>query len=96
MVTAVDPGLDIVALDIDDYVTKPVTRSQLTRIIDTLRVQSRYSQDGRRELQALSNKKDTLEDELSVEELEGTETYQQLEDELGKLGESLGDGFESA
>ncbi|MFP9192805.1 response regulator transcription factor [Natronosalvus vescus] len=96
MVTAVDPGLDIVALDIDDYVTKPVTRSQLTRIIDTLRVQSRYLQDGRRELQALSNKKDTLEDELTMEELEGTETYQQLEDELGKLGESLGDGFEEA
>jgi len=29
MVTAVDPGLDIVELDIDDYLTKPVTRTQL-------------------------------------------------------------------
>ncbi|MCU4751517.1 response regulator [Halobacteria archaeon AArc-curdl1] len=89
MVTAVDPGLDIVELDIDDYVTKPVSRMQLTRIIENLRVQSRYTQNGRRELEALSNKMETLEDELDLEELEETETYQQLEADLKEISDTL-------
>lgn len=94
MVTAVDPGLDIVELDIDDYVTKPVTRVQLTRIIENLRVQSRYNQDDRRELEALSNKMETLEGELALDDLEGTEEYQQLEEDLKRLSGSLVDGFD--
>ncbi|WP_408957833.1 response regulator [Natrinema sp. 74] len=89
MVTAVDPGLDIVELDVDDYVTKPVTRAQLTRIIENLRVQSRYGDDGRRELQSLSNKMETLEDGHAVEELTDTESYQQLESDLKELSDSL-------
>ncbi|SER82954.1 response regulator [Natrinema salaciae] len=89
MVTAVDPGLDIVELDIDDYVTKPVTRAQLTRIIENLRVQSRYGGDGRRELESLSNKMESLEDEHAVEELTETESYQRLESELKELSGSL-------
>ena len=92
MVTAVDPGLDIVELDIDDYVTKPVTRAQLTRIIENLRVQSRFNDDGRRELAALSNKMETLEDEHAVDDLEDTEAYQQLESDLKELSDSLVEG----
>ncbi|WP_339103371.1 response regulator [Haloterrigena salinisoli] len=93
MVTAVDPGLDIVELDIDEYVTKPVTRTQLMRIIENLRVQSRYSGDGRRELAALSNKMATLEDEHAPDELAETEAYRQLEADLKDLSETpVGDG----
>lgn len=94
MVTAVDPGLDIVELDIDDYVTKPVTRAQLTRIIENLRVQSRYGDDDRRELESLSNKMETLEDEHSVEELTETEAYQRLESELKEMSDSLVEGLD--
>lgn len=93
MVTAVDPGLDIVELDIDDYVTKPVSRAQLTRIVENLRVQSRYQTD-RRELQALSNKMETLEDELSLADLEDTDEYRRLETDLKDLSDSLVDGFD--
>ncbi|OLZ40297.1 response regulator receiver protein [Natrinema saccharevitans] len=89
MVTAVDPGLDIVELDIDDYVTKPVTRPQLTRIIDNLRVQSRYGDGDRRELESLSNKMEALEDEHDLEELTDTEAYRRLETELSEMSESL-------
>lgn len=94
MVTAVDPGLDIVELDIDDYVTKPVTRAQLTRIIENLRVQSRYSDDDRRELESLSNKMEALEEEHSIEELTDTEAYQQLESDLKDLSDSLVEGLD--
>lgn len=93
MVTAVDPGLDIVTLDIDDYVTKPVTRAQLTRIIENLRVQSRYN--GRRELHSITNKLETLEDEASIQDLEGTEEYRRLEEDLERLSDSLADGLDS-
>lgn len=87
MVTAVDPGLDIVELDVDEYVTKPVTRQQLTRIIDNLRTKSRF-EGHRRELVALSNKIETLEEEFSVEELEGTDEYEQLEEALQQRTDS--------
>ncbi|GAB3039962.1 response regulator [Natronobiforma cellulositropha] len=92
MVTAVDPGLDIVTLDIDDYVTKPVTRAQLTRIIENLRVQSRYN--GRRELHSISNKMETLEDATTIDDLENTEEYRRLEEDLKQLSDSLADGFD--
>ena len=94
MVTAVDPGLDIVELDIDEYLTKPVTRAQLTRLIENLRVQSRYNDDDRRELEALSNKMETLEDGLSIDDLEGTEEYQRLENDLTQLSDSLLEGID--
>jgi len=94
MVTAVDPGLDIVELDIDDYLTKPVTRTQLTRIIENLRVQSRYGDDNRRELESISNKMETLEDEASIEELTDTEAYRRLESDLKEMSDSLVEGLD--
>ncbi|WP_226038775.1 response regulator [Natrinema sp. DC36] len=94
MVTAVDPGLDIVELDIDDYLTKPVTRTQLTRIVENLRVQARYGDDDRRELESISNKMETLEDEASIEELTDTEAYRQLESDLKEMSDSLVEGLD--
>ncbi|QLK26924.1 response regulator [Natrinema zhouii] len=93
MVTAVDPGLDIVELDIDDYLTKPVTRTQLTRIIENLRVQSRYGDGDRRKLESISNKMETLEDEASIEELTDTEAYRRLESDLKEMSDSLVEGL---
>ena len=93
MVTSVDPGLDIVELDLDDYLTKPVTRTQLIRIIENLRVQSRYADDERRELESISNKMETLESDSPVEDIEETESYQRLEADLKKLSDSLVDGL---
>ncbi|MFC6768313.1 response regulator transcription factor [Natrinema soli] len=94
MVTAVDPGLDIVELDIDDYLTKPVTRTQLTRIIENLRVQGRYGEDDRRDLESISNKMETLEDDASIEELTDTEAYRRLESDLKEMSDSLVDGLD--
>lgn len=93
MVTAVDPGLDIVDLDIDDYVTKPVTRSQLVRIIENLRVESKYIENGRRELGAISNKMESLESDSPLENVESTEAYQELEDDLKTISDALVEAF---
>lgn len=93
MITAVDPGLDIVELDIDDYVTKPVSRSTLIRIVENLRVQSRYTDTGRRQLRSISNKMETLEAE-SPEHVRDSAAYQELESDLKKLSDSLVDEFD--
>ncbi|WP_254524693.1 HalX domain-containing protein [Natrinema caseinilyticum] len=61
----------------------------MTRIIENLRVQSRYGDDGRRELESISNKMETLEDEHSIEELTDTSAYQELESDLKVLSDSL-------
>jgi hypothetical protein len=45
--------------------------------------------DDRCELEALSNKMETLEDEHSAEELTVTEAHQQLESELEEMSDSL-------
>ncbi|WP_254863646.1 response regulator transcription factor [Halovivax gelatinilyticus] len=91
MITAVDPGLDIVELEIDDYVTKPVTRSTLIRIVENLRVQSRYTDTGRRRLTSISNKMETLEDESQITDVEETDAYRELEADMKKLSDSLVD-----
>lgn len=87
MVTAVDPGLDVVELDLDEYLTKPVSRVQLTRVIENLRAQSRLNDDGRRELSALSSDLELGGEDRSDAALEETAAYQQLEAELEALGE---------
>jgi DNA-binding response OmpR family regulator len=95
MVTAVDPGLDIIEMDIHDYLTKPVSQSQLTRLIESLRVKNRF--DGtRREHEEISNKMETLDEELDFDDLSNTDEYQQLEDRLKDIGDELAAEAEDA
>ncbi|WP_247729309.1 response regulator transcription factor [Halovivax limisalsi] len=89
MLTAVDPGFDIVSFDIDDYVTKPVSRSTLVRIVENLRVKSRYTDTDRRELASISNKLETLEDAEAVDDVEETRAYRELERDMKRLSDSL-------
>ncbi|WP_435359380.1 response regulator transcription factor [Haloarchaeobius sp. DFWS5] len=88
MVTAVDPGLDIIEMDIHDYLTKPVSRSQLTRLIESLRVKNRFDTD-RREHDEVSNKMETLEDDLDLDDLTNTDEYRELETRLKHLSDDL-------
>ncbi|MFD1646430.1 response regulator transcription factor [Haloarchaeobius litoreus] len=88
MVTAVDPGLDLLEMDVHDYLTKPVSRSQLVRLVESLRVRNRFD-DSRREHEAVSNKLATLDDELDAEDLAETGAYEQLESRLREVGDEL-------
>lgn len=88
MVTAVDPGLDLLEMDVHDYLTKPVSRSQLVRLVESLRVKNRFDDD-RREHEEVSNKLATLDDELDAEDLAETGAYQTLESRLMEVGDEL-------
>lgn len=98
MITAVDPDIDIAELRFDDYATKPIKRDELEEVVQTLLQRSKYSNDIQRVL-SLFAKKYTLEEELGQDELEASEEYQNLQQELtdaqGAADDSLRDLLEN-
>lgn len=77
MVTAVDPDFDIVEMDFDDYLVKPVTREELHDTIE--RLTSVWSFDERAQEQfSVARKLATLETEKSETELSESDEYDEL------------------
>jgi len=86
MVTAVDPDFDIVEMPFDDYLTKPVGRSDLLETVESMC--SRDSYDERvQEYFAMASKKATLESEKSPIELEASEEYREVSERVEALRE---------
>lgn len=84
MATAIEPGLDIVDLDIDEYVIKPVNRETIERIVDTLLARKTYSQKTR-VYAALATKKSLLHSHVNMSELESSEKYTELTERLATM-----------
>ncbi|WP_436910430.1 response regulator [Halosimplex marinum] len=93
MVTAVDPGVDIVDLPFDEYVVKPVGRAELVAVVDEMFRRARYDDPLRRFL-ALASKKATLEASADADDLADSEAYRRVEERLAERRESL--GFDTA
>ncbi|MFC7199685.1 response regulator [Halospeciosus flavus] len=77
MMTAVDPEWDIVEMDFDMYLTKPLDREDLIDAVEELFTWTRYARETRA-LFKLSSKIGTLEKRYSEEELQGDERYEKL------------------
>jgi len=90
MVTAVEPDVDIVEMEFDDYLVKPVSEEELLRMVENLRIRDEYD-DGVKQLFSLASKKALLEGEKDRTTLETSEEYQQLLDELTDLRTNLDD-----
>jgi len=95
MTTAVDPDLNILEMDFDDYLCKPILKDTL---VSTLEQHISTGHDGDSRLEdffGIISKLDILEEELSPAELQQSEEYQQLKrraDQLGQeLDQSMGD-----
>jgi DNA-binding response OmpR family regulator len=86
MVTAVDPDFDIVSMDFDDYLTKPVMRDDLTDAVETMRERDAYDET-LQEYYALTSKKATLEAEKTPSELQASEEYQEMVERVEELEE---------
>jgi DNA-binding response OmpR family regulator len=88
MVTAVDPGFDIVEMPFDDYLTKPVNREDLeTAVTEMLR---RDSYDGQiQEYFSLVSKKATLESEKTETQLAESDAYADIQTRLAELSEQV-------
>ena len=77
MVTAVDPGFDIIEMPFDEYVSKPVDGSELKRVVDRLLATAAY--DSRlSELYTVTRKLATLEAEKTNAELTDDDRYAEL------------------
>jgi len=93
MITAVDPGLDIIEMEFDKYLTKPISRPKLQRVIENMRVQMR--KDGAlQKHDQVSNKMEALEEELEPETLEQSDGYSELQKTLQNLGDTLTEDFD--
>jgi DNA-binding response OmpR family regulator len=94
MVTAVDPGFDIVEMEIDDYLVKPIARPQLVDTVERMLVRSSYDDRLQRKFQ-LVEKKVTLEAAKSPHELDESDEYTELVTELDALERELDSAVES-
>ena len=94
MVTAVDPGFDIVDMEIDDYLVKPVDQPQLADTVERMLVRSSYDDKLQRKFQ-LVEKKVTLEEAKAPHELDESAEYTELVHELDELERELDSAVDS-
>ncbi|MFP4625720.1 MAG: response regulator [Natronomonas sp.] len=94
MVTAVEPDFDVISMGFDDYLTKPVEREELLETIERLLNRSAFA-ELEQELYSLSSKRAALESAKSPEELDESEEFARLEEQLeavrSKIDETLPD-----
>jgi DNA-binding response OmpR family regulator len=88
MVTAVDADFDIVDMEFDDYLVKPVSEAQLRETVDRL---LRYAEYERklREFYRVSRTHAALESAKSQAELENSDEFQRLETRRTELRAAL-------
>jgi len=90
LVTAVDPDFDILEIDCDDYLVKPVDREDLVDTVERLDLLAEYDET-RRDLSSLRVKHNVLEVEKHPTELDESEEFATLEAEIAGLEAELED-----
>jgi len=90
MVTAVEPTLDIVEMDFDEYLVKPVTNEELKTVVEQMVL--RNERDGElQEMIAVATKLATLETKLDIAQLEQSEEYERLMERYTELDQRIDD-----
>ncbi|MFB6179337.1 MAG: response regulator [Halorientalis sp.] len=90
MVTAVNPGFDIIDMGCDEYLVKPVSRDDLLEVVDRLLKLSEYSEK-HQELTSKRLTRNVLQVEKSGPELAESERFERLESEIAALESQLDD-----
>jgi DNA-binding response OmpR family regulator len=93
MLTAVDPGMDILEMDFDDYLCKPVEKDDLVSAIDQQLQVQRYDKRLSEYLEAAS-KLALLEAELSTQEVDDNEQLQELSARAERLKSKMDETIE--
>lgn len=84
MLTAVEPDVDVVDMEFDEYVTKPIDNDELLDLVDTLLTRSEYDESVQQFL-SLAAKKSALEATSKA----GTPEYERLVAEMQRLREEI-------
>lgn len=88
MVTAVSPDFDIVEMPFDDYITKPVSRGELTATVEHL-LDLRTYDEKMDEYLRLARKRALLIEERPAAATPGNPEFDELEDRLHALREEV-------
>lgn len=88
MVTAVDPGFDIVDMPFENYLQKPVDREELHDAIQNQLAAGEYDEQVGEYLE-LNTKIGLLEEEKPAKELEQSEDVQEIKDRAEQLKDDL-------
>ena len=89
MTTAVDPDLNILEMDFDDYLSKPIETETLLSTLDQ-QLDSRRSGDPKlEEFFSVVSKLEVLESELTPAELADSDEYERRKREAEALGQEL-------
>lgn len=93
MVTAVEPDFDVLELGFDDYLTKPVEREDLERVVAALMERKHYS-DEVIEYFSLAAKKAALESSKPTAKLASSDEYDALVADLETVKSTVTDRLE--
>jgi DNA-binding response OmpR family regulator len=93
MLTAVDPGMDILEMDFDDYLCKPVEKDDLVAAIDQQLQVQRYDERLSEYLEVTS-KLALLEAELSAQEVDDNDELQELSARAEELKNKMDETIE--
>jgi DNA-binding response OmpR family regulator len=88
MVTAVEPDFDIVQLEFDEYLTKPVSEEEIRGVVHSLLARKRYDEKVN-ELFSLVSKRTVLMDEKSTAELKHSDEYRELVQQIQTVNTEL-------
>jgi DNA-binding response OmpR family regulator len=89
MATAVDPDLNILEMDFDDYLCKPIFQETLVETLDKHLEGSQQGDDRLDEFFRIVSKLAVLEEEKTPAELEASEEYTRLKRRADDLGSDL-------
>lgn len=81
MISAVKPDLDVLDMEFDDYLVKPVSKDEVVNLVDTMFARAAYD-DAVQEFFALVSKRAVLMVNCSDEELAASDAYQELEQQI--------------
>ena len=95
IVTAVDPDFDILEMEFDAYLTKPVEEAELRAVVSDLVDLSAVDAD-LRELLSLAQRKTTLESEKPRAELAENDEYERLTEREAALQAELSETIDEA
>lgn len=92
IITAVDPDFDIINMDFEDYIVKPVLKSELQDIVNRLIRLSAYDKRFQESF-AIASKIEVLDNEKTHAELSANEDYEALRRRLNELHDGIQDLF---
>lgn len=84
MITAVEPDVDIISMEFDEYLVKPVTGSQLEDVVERMLARKDLGEQIQ-QMFTLSSRLATLEAKLDYEQLQTSDEYDELRGEFNEL-----------